>query len=212
MSSAAPGPRAARAAPPTLRRAVEADVPALTAMLVRAFDDDPVAIWACRSATVRPRMLEGLYRARLRLLIAHREVWTVDDLGSAALWAPPGRWQTTLRQDAALARCLAHPRVLARLPLLAFGLRGVQRRHPHAPPHWYLSLVGTDPDARGRGLGSAVLAPVLAQCDRDGVAAYLESSKERNVDFYARHGFRVTEEVRLPRGPRMWPMWREPPA
>ena len=71
-------------------------------------------------------------------------------------------------------------------------------------------MLGTDPAAQGRGLGSAVLRPVLEQCDRDGVGAFLESSKERNIDFYARHGFRVTSEIRLPRGPLMWQMWRDP--
>jgi hypothetical protein len=55
-----------------------------------------------------------------------------------------------------------------------------------------------------------VLQPVLEQCDADGIAAYLESSKERNIDFYARHGFRVTGELHLPRGPTMWLMWRDP--
>ena len=40
--------------------------------------------------------------------------------------------------------------------------------------------------------------------------AYLESSKERNVAYYARHGFRVREELDLPRGPRVWLMWRDP--
>ena len=71
-------------------------------------------------------------------------------------------------------------------------------------------MLGTDPDAQGRGLGSAVLQGVLEQCDSDGVAAYLESSKERNVDFYARHGFRVLDEIKLLRGPTMWKMWRDP--
>ncbi|MGH2912475.1 MAG: GNAT family N-acetyltransferase, partial [Solirubrobacteraceae bacterium] len=74
----------------------------------------------------------------------------------------------------------------------------------------YLAVLGTEPDMQGQGLGSAVLEPVLRQCDNDGVAAYLESSKERNIAFYARHGFRVTGEIRLPRGPTMWPMWRDP--
>ncbi len=136
-------------------------------------------------------------------------MWTTPELATAALWAPPKRWKTTLRQDAELARCLLHPRLLGRAPLIATGLMGLERRHPPHPPHWYLAVLGTDPAAQGQGLGSAVLQPVLAQCDTDGVGAYLESSKERNIDFYARHGFRVTAELRLPRGPRMWAMWRE---
>jgi ribosomal protein S18 acetylase RimI-like enzyme len=105
---------------------------------------------------------------------------------------------------------LLHPRLAWRLPLVARGLLEVQRNHPADPPHWYLAVLGTDPSAQGRGLGSATLAPVLERCDADGVGAYLESSKERNIDFYARHGFRVTAELRLPRGPSVWPMWREP--
>jgi ribosomal protein S18 acetylase RimI-like enzyme len=86
----------------------------------------------------------------------------------------------------------------------------MERAHPRSPPHWYLAVLGTEPELQGRGLGSAVLAPVLEQADRDGVAAYLESSKESNIAFYARHGFRVSGEVRLPRGPKLWPMWRDP--
>ena len=45
---------------------------------------------------------------------------------------------------------------------------------------------------------------------RGRVAAYLESSKEQNIDLYARHRFRVTQELRLPDGPKLWAMWREP--
>ncbi len=193
-----------------VRRATSADLPALTEMLVRAFMDDPVAVWACRWEGLRPKMLEGMYTARLRQLLLHEEIWTSPELSSAALWVPPDRWKTTLRQDAALIRCFLDPRLMVRLPLLAVGLSGVQRKHPRRPPHWYLSLLGTDPALQGRGLGSAVLRPVLKQCDADGVCAYLESSKPRNLDFYARHGFRITGELRLPMGPTMWSMWRDP--
>ncbi len=199
-----------RTSPIVTRRATPADVPALTRTLVRAFMDDPIARWACKSEQLRPRMLEGMYVARLGQMLGHQEVWINPERTSAALWVPPERWKTTLRQDARLVRCFLHPRLLVRLPLLAFGLSGIQRKHPRSPPHWYLSLLGTDPDAQGNGYGSAVLRPVLEQCDSDRVAAYLESSKERNLDFYARHGFRVIGEMHLPYGPRMWAMWREP--
>jgi hypothetical protein len=56
-----------------------------------------------------------------------------------------------------------------------------------------------------------VLGPVLDICDREGLPAYLESSKERNVAFYRHHGFEVTGELSLPEGSvRLWLMWREP--
>jgi ribosomal protein S18 acetylase RimI-like enzyme len=192
------------------RRADASELPELARMLARAFLDDPVAVWSCRPEHLRPRVLERAFDLRLRDLHAHREIWTSDDLASAAVWAPPGRWHTTLRQDLAYATSLLHPRLLLRAPTVIRGLLGTQRIHPAEPPHWYLAILGTDPAAQGRGLGSAMIAPTLEGCDRDGIGAYLESSKERNIDFYGRHGFRVTGERRLPRGPRLWPMWRDP--
>jgi ribosomal protein S18 acetylase RimI-like enzyme len=198
-------------APPTPRRAVAADLPALARALARAFLDDPVACWSCPPAALRPRMLERFHRIRLGQVLREQEVWTEPGLAGAALWLPPMRWRTTPREDLELARCMLTPRLLARLPLVFSGfVSRLERNHPATPPHWYLAVLGTEPAAQGRGIGSALLAPVLERCDADGVGAYLESSKERNIAFYARHGFRVTRELALPRGPTMWAMWRDP--
>jgi ribosomal protein S18 acetylase RimI-like enzyme len=201
----------ARAARPlSIRRAAATDVAGLAAMLARAFMDDPIAEWSCRPDSLRLSVLERFYTIRTRQLLVDEEIWVNAERTSAALWAPPKRWKLTPLQDAKLSRTLLHPRLLPRAPLIVTGLLGLERKHPVAPPHWYLAFLGTDPSAQGQGLGSALLRPVLEQCDADGVPAYLESSKERNIDFYARHGFRVTQELRLPRGPRVWPMWRDP--
>jgi ribosomal protein S18 acetylase RimI-like enzyme len=194
------------------RRATVGDTPALAAMLARAFLDDPVAAWACPPTTLRPAVLERFNDARVRQMVDAGEVWTTPDRTSAAVWAAPERWRSSVREDLEMTASLLRLRLLARIPLVARGLLGVERKHPAKPPHWYLAVLGTDPSAQGRGLGSAVLAPILEECDRDGVGAYLESSKERNIAFYARHGFHVVRELRLPRGPRMWAMWREPRA
>ena len=51
---------------------------------------------------------------------------------------------------------------------------------------------------------------MLAQCDRDGTPAYLETARERNVAFYERHGFHVREQLTLSSGPPVWLMWRDP--
>jgi hypothetical protein len=44
------------------------------------------------------------------------------------------------------------------------------------------------------------------------MSCYLESSKESNVPFYERFGFKVIGEIHLLRGPTMWKMWRDPPT
>jgi GNAT superfamily N-acetyltransferase len=193
-----------------VRRADAGDVPALTRMLVRAYMDDPVAVWMCRASGLRSRLLAGLYSGRLGRMVADGGVWTNAARSSGAVWMAPGCSQAGVRPNATLFGCALDPRLAIRLPLLAAGQRKMTSVHPRTPPHWYLSLLGTDPDAQGHGLGSAVLQPVLQQCDIDGVGAYLESSKPGNLDFYARFGFHVTGELQLPRGPKLWPMWREP--
>ena len=179
-------------------------------MLARAFYDDPVASWAFRADGARLRALEHFQGIRARQLMPGDEVWMDADGRCAALWAPPGLGKTTVREDAELMRCFMHPRLFARMPLVTAGFLGLEAKHPKEPPHFYLAVLGTDPDSQGQGLGSALMAPVLEQCDRDGIAAFLESSKESNIAFYARHGFRLTQEVRLLRGPPMWQMWRDP--
>jgi GNAT superfamily N-acetyltransferase len=185
-------------------------VPTLAAMLARAFFDDPVASWAWRPDHLRVRALERFQATRLRQLIVTDEVWTTEDLACAALWAPPGHHHSTLLETAALLPSFLHPRLLARMPLVGLGWEKLERAHPPKPPHFYLAVLGTDPEAQGRGLGSALLRGVLDQCDQDGIGAYLESSKESNIAFYARHGFRVLAPIELLRGPTMWKMWRDP--
>ena len=147
-----------------------------------------------------------MFRTRLGQLIDQEQVYTTDELAGAAIWALPNRWHVTTRETLELARLVLGPR----LPILFAGLQRVDTAHPRRPPHFYLAVLGIDPPHQGRGIGSALMEPVLELCDREGVPAYLESSKQRNVDFYARHGFRVIRELQLPKGPPMWPMWRQP--
>jgi ribosomal protein S18 acetylase RimI-like enzyme len=89
------------------------------------------------------------------------------------------------------------------------GLVEAERHHP-GTPHWYLGVLGIDPDHQGKGLGSELLGPVLQRCDTDGLGAYLESSKQANLAFYGRHGFEVTDKITLGKGPPIWGMWRDP--
>ena len=193
-----------------VRDASHDDRAALAHSLADAFWDDPVSNWASPHDGARPGVLRRFFGTQLGHKLPTGFVYTDEARTGAAVWAPPKTWRTTPRQDLQLMRAFAHPRHWPRAPIVAHGLLGLERAHPPEPPHFYLATLGVSPAAQGQGLGSRLIQPVLEICDADGVPAYLESSKESNIAFYGRHGFRVTGEISLPRGPTMWAMWREP--
>ena len=70
--------------------------------------------------------------------------------------------------------------------------------------------VGVAPEAQGQGYCSKLLKPVLDICDRTQTPAYLENSNAQNTRMYERFGFKVTEELDIAQGVKLWLMWREP--
>jgi GNAT superfamily N-acetyltransferase len=193
-----------------VRRATAADVEPMAAQLSRAFLDDPVTSHIFRNERRRPAGLRRYFTTQMRAdYLPFGGCYTTDDYQGSAIWAPAGKpLLTGLRGIATQIAVL--PFVAAHLASTIGLLNLVESMHPHEP-HWYLASLGVEPDLQGHGIGAALMRPVLEHCDREGLPAYLESSKERNVPFYRRHGFEVTREVPLPgHGPNIWTMWREP--
>ena len=192
----------------SIRKATEGDIPAMAEMLSRAFHDDPIVDWVFEDERKRPRYTRRFFAGRARVLLGQREIYMADGAAAVAMWARPDEWRDPPLQALKELAVLV-PGVGLRAARVIRGLVQVEARHPK-PPHWYLVVLGTEPSRQGEGLATALLRPVLDQCDRDEVPAYLETGTERNVAFYTRHGFKVTEELRLPKGPPIWLMWRDP--
>ncbi len=185
------------------RKATAADLQEITDTLAIAFYDDPVVMWWIDDDSRRRELLPGFFAAVAKSHLAYEETHVVDEGVSAAVWAPPGA-----EDDEALPTVLGE--VVDEYAERLFKILGLMDENHPVESHYYLFLLGTRPEWQGRGLGSALMAPVLQTCDRDGVPAYLEATSERNKQLYLRHGFKVTDELQLPGGPCMWPMWRAP--
>jgi ribosomal protein S18 acetylase RimI-like enzyme len=194
-----------------VRKLHPGEVPRVAGALARAFADDPVMTWIFQRDSEREARLERMFATFLRRIwLGHDECYATDRLFGAALWLPPGEWHLS-----ALAQLRLVPSMVAVMGSnIVRGFAAVQtteKRHPTEPPHYYLAVLGVAPEFQGRGFGGALMRPVLGRCDRERVGAYLETSKRRNIVLYERHGFRVVDEVKLPRGgPPVWLMWRDP--
>ena len=85
------------------------------------------------------------------------------------------------------------------------------RAAPAGEPHYYLSLLATHPDHRGRGEGMGLLDHNLGLIDAEGGAAYLESTNPGNDRLYEQRGFVRVGEFSAPGGgPVVACMWRRP--
>jgi GNAT superfamily N-acetyltransferase len=188
-----------------VRAATENDADGVTATLAAAFEADPLWSWAF-PAGEGLATLWGLYVASA---LRYRLVWIADDYAAASVWIPPGGSELTEDEEASLGPMLVDligPRA-AEVMTIFERLEGT---HPEEPPHYYLSLLGTHPDHRGKGLGMALLADNLARIDAEGMPAYLESSNSANDARYERHGFARVGEIERPDGKQtVSTMWRE---
>jgi ribosomal protein S18 acetylase RimI-like enzyme len=183
-------------------------------VLALAFQNDPIARYVMPDETHRCRVLRWMFQRHLRYGQRYGVISTTTTVDGVAIWLPPGQTTQTL------GRLL---RTGALLAPLKFGWGAFQRsmtfmahlttwHRQYAPDaHWYLFYLGVAPTQQGRGIGSALLQPVLARADADQLPCYLETGTERNLGFYQRHGFAVVAEGALPRGgPRLWAMRRAP--
>jgi GNAT superfamily N-acetyltransferase len=179
--------------------------------LALAFADDPCWAHLLPDERHRPERLLAYFSSEIETLSPdYRQVWVTEDGAGAAVWAPPGRWRVppgmTLREARAMAGVFR-----GRLPLALWALLRLEGHHPKRPRHWYLHYLGVEPRRQGKGLGGALLAPILERCDAEGVAAHLESSTDRSRVLYERNGFALTEVFPMPpKGPPIREMWRDP--
>ena len=192
-----------------VRRATTAEYPQLATVLARAFHDDPFWRWMTRSGTGYTSRLEQAFLSQLHYLTESAGlIHTLDGTQAAALWSPPGTWG-----NGTLARLRFLPDLVRlcgarRLPARLHGIRRAQALHPQ-PPHFYLQILGVSPAAQRKGHARLLMETVLAQCDRSGFSAYLETCNPDNVDFYRHFGFTVHDTMMMPdRGPRVWCMLR----
>jgi ribosomal protein S18 acetylase RimI-like enzyme len=195
---------------PVIRPARPAEAEGVAAAMARAFADDP-ALGFLLGPGRREERLTRFFSAELRVVaFPHEIVWTTDGLLGGAIWAKPGHWRVPVA-----ASVRETPDMIGvfgrRLGLALWTRLRMERLHRGKPESYYLAAIGLDPAQQGRGIGSALMQPMLDRMDAEGVPAYLEASSTRSRALYERHGFETTGEIELPRGgPSIWPMWRHP--
>jgi GNAT superfamily N-acetyltransferase len=179
-------------------------------VLARAFaGDDPFWSYVEPDPDERLRKLETWFPIALRY---SRTFGNVDFTGAgAALWLPPERHSMTFWRMLRTGM-LRTPRILGRaafkrLDETSGALDDARRRTMPKDGH-YLWILGVDPPEQGKGKGGEAISAGLTRVDAVARPVYLETYRERNLAFYARHGFDVVAKEEPAAGPPFWTLVR----
>jgi len=196
-------------------RLADSQIPAAGATLARAFHDDPLMIYAIPDAAERTRLLPDVYARMIRFGTLTGEVYvTAGTLEGVALWLPPNvKWT---RENIEASGMHETPAVIGNDAYQRYrdvvGREWQARERDMPTACWYLFLLGVEPRSQRRGLGGALMRPILIRSDSEQVACYLETENARNVAFYLKHGFEliVNGEEAGTSGVRFWTFSRTP--
>ena len=187
----------------SIRKTVPADEPVVVDTIVLAFSTDPVWRWCWpdpdRYLASAPRFI----RAFAGGAFTHGGAYCCHDYAGACLWLRPN----VHSDEDALGEILQHTLSDAVRADLNGVLEQMEKYRPTAP-HWYLPIIGVDPSRQGKGYGSLLLRHALDDCDREHLPAYLESTNDKNVALYQRHGFEVIGTIQSGTSPTIVPMCR----
>ena len=190
------------------RQASLADWEVVTSITTLAFANDPLWSRAMARADGSTEHHPRFWRFFIEGALRYPWVWLTVGGEATSIWIPPGGTEMSEEQEDQLAE-LAHEYLGSAADDYLELLTRFDAAHPRDEPHYYLSLLGTHPDHRGKGIGMALLEHDLALIDADGFPAYLESSNPANNHRYAGVGFEEVGEFSYPGGgPVVTTMWR----
>ena len=183
-------------------------------VLTRAFQNDPLLQYSFPDEFERKKRAPYFFQFILRYSIRYGEVYaTSPNLEGIAVWLTSDNYPMTfwklIRSGALQIMFKFRGEGAERMRYFGEYIDVVHKRL--APfKHWFLQVIGVDPQFQGKGYAGKMLRAMLARIDEEGLPCYLETLDETNVRLYEHFGFKVIEKSTIPETKiTNWAMLRE---
>ena len=184
-------------------------------VLAAAFYDYPMFTFYFPDPKRRTRYLSWYLGNVLNCALRYGEVYTTPDTAGVIFTLPPGHTKISLWeyiQNGFLLSCFVLGlRNYARSMDCETFVGNMHETIMAGRPHYYLWGLAVDPRQKRKGVGSGLMAPMLAKADADNKPVYLETHDENNVGYYQKMGFDLVHTGLIPKYDLpIWCMLREP--
>jgi len=190
-------------------------LPEAAGVVARAFADNPGvrAVLDRHQPDERRMAFERISRGFLKAALRYGSVTAAvdqDRMAGVMLVYPPAAYPLPMIGQVLMAKpvVLTGPRTAWKFSRMASYM---QRVHPRTR-HYFLFMIGIDPQDQGKGYGGILLRRLNDLADSAGAACYLETDKRESVLLYEHFGYQITRDDTLGSlgNLRMWTMTRPP--
>ena len=179
-----------------MKRASETQKPLIVDILSESFDDNKSVNYVVKQDEMRRKRVRGLMEYSFNVCNAFGDVWVSDDEQACALVLYPDKKHLTLAAtmwDAKLALSVIG---LSRVGQVLSRESKIKSFHPKER-FSYLWFIGVPPQQQGSGKGTKLLDEVIRESEKNGRPIYLETSVDRNIPWYKKHGFEIFQSLDL---------------
>ena len=176
---------------PNLRLATKDDKQVIINIITKAFVYDAGLHWMLED-TQREDKFTILMDYLVDEILNRGFIYITKDAQGVALWATEkkeGLSFNLIKRSLNLALKLQFSTIIR---LLTFQ-KVSHKQLPQKEKFLYLVNLAVHPDARGKGIATTLLNPLLEQCETQNIPVYLETSNVTNVDIYNHKGFSLTK-------------------
>ena len=179
-----------------------ADVEQAARVLSQAFEDDPLCRLMLPFKRSRAKTLHKFFRAYGEINIRNNRGYGAGEpLQGVAYWKFPEQESLSVSAKS-LGKFL--PLLFTMYPIGFLRARNVLKvidalHEKYADEaHFYLDNLGVLASARGKGVASQLIRPILETADSRKVIAYTDTVTGENVPFYEHFGFECVEQNHIP--------------
>jgi len=189
------------------------DVEQAAQVIAQAFVDDPLCSYMLPFRRTRVMTLYKFFRAYGVVNIKnYRGYGFGEPLQGIAYWESPNQDNMSISVK---SLTLFLPLLFTLYPVGYFRAKAViqQTDSLHKKyadePHYYLDNIGVIPSARGKGISSKLIRPILEMADSQKVITYTDTVTQSNVALYEHFGFQCVEQSPIAKtGITVWALRR----
>jgi ribosomal protein S18 acetylase RimI-like enzyme len=179
-----------------MKRADEGKRSLVVDILTESFDDNRSVNYVVKQDRNRKERIRGLMNYSFDVCNAFGDVWIADDDQACALVLYPDKKRSTFNAimwDAKLALSVIG---LNRVGPVLSRESKIKSFHPKEQ-FTYLWFIGVALELQNMGKGSQLLKEIISESEGQKRPIYLETSVDRNLPWYKKHGFEIFQSLEL---------------